>query len=73
MLDTTKIIKSQRQQKNLFKILTSSISGENTTQRNIQALNTRISLHRSNIKITENRKIKSIETPIPIVVKVNLK
>ena len=33
ILDTTKIIKSQRQLKNLKRILTSSTFGENTTQR----------------------------------------
>ena len=33
LLDTTKIIKSQRQPKNLKRILTFSIFGENTTQR----------------------------------------
>ena len=116
ILDTTKIIKSQRQPQNLKRILTSSIFGENTTQgvtkcknkrckicdiiiednsytfknhetkfkmnlknlscnsKNVvyiiecsecneifigstQALNTRTSLHKSNIKIEENTKL----------------
>ena len=115
ILDTTKIFKSQRQPKNLRRILTSSTFGENTTHgvtkcknkqykicdiiikgksyifknpetkfkinkdlscysKNVvyiiecskckelyigstQALNTRISFHKSNIKITENRKL----------------
>ena len=119
ILNTAKIIKSQRQPKNLKRILTSSIFGENTTQvvtkcnnkpykicdtiiergsytfknpktkckinkdlscnlkklvyiiecnkckemyiGSAQTLNIRISLHKSNIKITENRKINVLK------------
>ena len=122
ILDTSKIIKSQRQPKNLQRILTSSTFGENTTQgvtkgnnkrskicdiiiegksctfknpvtifkinknlschsKNVvyiiecseckeiyigstQALNTRTSLHKSNIKIEETK--RCFKTKIPV-------